>query len=266
MSENGRGCFISLEGISGCGKSTLAKKWLVPFLSSIGVTSVHNAEPTSANAFGIAIRMAIERQTFGTEHIQDLKREIVHLLGKIDPFDGSEALSHYLRHLAHIPKKLERCEPLSELDRQFLFLADGALDILGTIVPKLESGIFVIQDRFHLSGAAYGSAKGELTPQEIYNWRLVLLRQKHIVPDITFFIDVAPETACERLNASGKTIDLYEGLESLRRVRTQYEEAIRVVNALEKEKSNIIRVNGENSLESVCEEVKCALLERGFLR
>ena len=59
MSE--KGCFISLEGISGCGKSTLAKKWLVPFLSSIGIESVHNAEPTSANAFGIAIRMPIAR-------------------------------------------------------------------------------------------------------------------------------------------------------------------------------------------------------------
>ncbi len=266
MSEKGRGYFISLEGISGCGKSTLAKKWLVPFFTGLGIESVHNAEPTSANAFGIAIRMAIERQTFGAEHIQNLKREIVHLLGKIDSFDGSEALSRYLRHLAYIPKKLERHESLSELDRQFLFLADGAMDILGTIIPKLESGVFVIQDRFHLSGAAYGSAKGELTPREIYDWRLVLLRQKHIVPDITFFIDVAPETACKRLNASGKTIDLYEGLESLRRVRTQYEEAIQVVNAFEKEKSNIVRVNGENSLESVCEEVKRALLERGFLQ
>ena len=265
MNGKNRGLFISLEGISGCGKSTLAKKWLVPLLEIAGIKSIHNAEPTSANAFGIAIRMAIERQTFGAEHIQNLKREVVHLLKKIDPFDGSEKLSAYLHHLAGIPKKLERCEPLSELDRQFLFLADSALDVLETIVPTLTSDVWVIQDRFHLSGAAYGSAKGELTPLEIYEWRIALLRKKHIVPDITFFIDVAPETACRRLNTSGKTIDLYEGLESLRRVRTQYEEAIRMVGAIEKEGGAIIRVNGELSLERVCEEVRLALLTCGAL-
>lgn len=260
-----RGLFISLEGISGCGKSTLAKKYIVPFLKSRGIESVHNAEPTSANAFGVAIRMAIERQTFTAEHVSNLRRAIVSLLHEADPFNGTKELSDYFYDLAEIPDMLERCESLTELDRQFLFLADGVLDITKTIVPTLELGTWVVQDRFHLSGAAYGSAKGELTPADIYRWRAIVLRKKHIVPDLTFFISTSPETAVQRLRESGKTIDLYEGLESLRRVKMQYEEAMHVIGDIEGEKSNIICVNGELSLEHVFAEVKLALAMRGFI-
>lgn len=260
-----RGLFISLEGISGCGKSTLAKKYVVPFLKSRGIEGVHNAEPTSANAFGIAIRMAIERQTLTAEHVGNLRRAIVTLLHESDPFNGTKELSDYFYDLAEIPDMLERCEPLTELDRQFLFLADGVMDIKKTIVPALESGTWIIQDRFHISGAAYGSAKGELTPADIYKWRAIVLRKKHIVPDLTFFINISPETAVRRLRESGKTIDLYEGLESLRRVKAQYEEALRVIGDIEGEKNNVVRINGELSLEHVFAEVKMTLAMRGFI-
>lgn len=266
MNANGtRGLFISIEGISGSGKSSLAKKLLVPFLQDLGITSAYNAEPTSANAFGIAIRMAIERQTFAAAPIKNVERAIVRLLHATNAFDADEKHKEYFYRLAGIPEKLERGESLTELDRQFLFLADSFLDVRDTIVPKLESGIWVVQDRFHLSGPAYGSAKGELTAQEIYEWRPAILRDMHIIPDITFFIDVIPETAAERLYTSGKTIDLYEGLESLRRVSVQYEKAIRVVEACEGKKSVILYVNGDRPLHGVFEEVKYTLLERRLI-
>lgn len=266
MGTNGtRGLFISLEGISGCGKSTLAKKLLVPFLQSRGIESVHNAKPSSANAFGLAIRMVIERQAFTATQVSNLRHAIVTLLHESDPFNGTKEVSDYFYDLAEIPDMLEQGEPLTELDRQFLFLADEATDITKIIVPKLESGTWVIQDRFHLSGAAYGSVKGELTPADIYKWREVVLREKIIVPDITFFIEVSPETACERLRESGKIIDIYEGVESLRGVSVQYEKAIAVASNREGEKNNVVRVNGELPLEGVFAEVRRALEAKGLI-
>lgn len=265
MNANKRGVFVSLESISGGGKSTLAEKWLVPFLETAGINCVRNAEPSSANAFGITIRMAIEHRIFAPEHIKNLSREIVRLFKVAHSSGKNQKVSDYFRMLAGIPEKLERNESLTELDRQFLFLADSFFDVTEIIVPQLNRGNWIVQDRFHLSGPAYGSAKGELTIKEIYEWRSTVLRERHIVPDITFFIDVSPETAVRRLKASGKVIDLYEGSESLRKIRTQYENAILLVGALEGKRSKVVRVNGELPIEQVFEEIKRALEEKGLV-
>lgn len=263
--NNKQGTLLSFEGISGCGKSTLIKRWLAPFLKERGVNCIYNAEPTSANAFGIAIRKAIERQSFEAIHIKNLMLEIVRLFKVAHALGKDEKLSQYFYVLAGIPEKLENGERLSELERQFLFLADSFFDVTDTITPALEEGLWVLQDRFHFSGPAYGSAKGELTIKEIYDWRPVLFRARHIVPDLTFFIDVSPETAVQRLKISGKVIDLYEGSESLRKIKIQYEEALRLISVIEQKQNNVVRLNGEFSANAVFEEAMLALKERGLV-
>ena len=136
-----------------------------------------------------------------------------------------EKAKEFLRNLDRICTKLESGKTLTELERQLLFLADRCLDLHETIMPALNAGKWVVQDRYDLSNFAYGSAHGA-SMEELYEWHKAILGKDYLVPDMTFFISLPPEVAAARLKHSGKPIDLHEGLESLKKVDEQYTRAI----------------------------------------
>jgi dTMP kinase len=74
-------------------------------------------------------------------------------------------------------------------------------------------------------------------------------------PDVNIFIDVRPETSMERLRASRESMEMYETLENLRRVRDKYMEAFDRLRGEE----NIVIIQGEDAPEQVREAIWTAV-------
>jgi dTMP kinase len=128
---------------------------------------------------------------------------------------------------------------------QALYLADGINTINKEILPNLKKGIDVICDRYSLSAYAYGSVGAD------YNW-LKNSFDVFINPDITFFLDV-PVTECvKRLQKEKESLELYENENILNRVYNNY---LRAINDF-KEQHNIVKINGNQSIEKVSEDIK----------
>jgi len=122
----------------------------------------------------------------------------------------------------------KRFSPEKELE---LFILDRIEDVEKNILPKLNSGISVIMDRYYYSNVAYQGALG-IDPEEI------LRRNQEIAPkpDLTILLDVSPEKALERLRKR-KGLTPFEDVNYLEKVRRIYlsikSDEIRVVNAEE---------------------------------
>ena len=114
---------------------------------------------------------------------------------------------------------LETVRGLSSLSPDtlaLLFAADRSEHILHDIRPALESGIHVICDRFIYSNLAY---QGETIPQKtIFAYNSQFLLQ----PDLTVFIDTSPEECTRRIISSRKSLELFDGVERARSIRTEY--------------------------------------------
>ena len=131
-----------------------------------------------------------------------------------------------------------------------LFVADRLDHLLNKtngILKKLEEGFTVISDRYYFSSYAYHGAHMEMDwVIEANSLSAGLLR-----PDINVFIDITPETGMNRLNKERSSIELYETLENLKKVRTKYYEAFDQL----KSKENIFITDGNRSPEIVAAEI-----------
>lgn len=100
----------------------------------------------------------------------------------------------------------------------FLFMADRACHT-DEIIGMVEDGRTVVCDRYYASTLAYQSA-GD-TPVDIdllkdLNGRVT------VEPDITFLLDIDPETGMGRVTGRGEDISKFERLDFQRRVRDRY--------------------------------------------
>jgi len=131
-----------------------------------------------------------------------------------------------------------------------LFVADR-LDHLQNsnngILQKLEEGYTVLCDRYYLSSYAYQGAHVDMHwVIEANRLSVELLR-----PDLNIYIDITPEISMQRLHSNRSDIEIFENLENLKKVYTAYQKAFDLVNQQEK----IVRINGNQTLEMVADEV-----------
>ena len=127
-----------------------------------------------------------------------------------------------------------------------LFLADRLDHIenpVNGMLGYLEKGTSVISDRYYLSSYAYHSSHVPL------DWVIAANAEcaKLLRPDLTFFIDIAPEESLDRLKKGRAFLDLFENLDRLKSVRVNYMRAMERVQAEE----NIVRVDGNQSEEAI---------------
>jgi len=128
-----------------------------------------------------------------------------------EPFDGP--IGGFIR-LA-LGKRLK----IDNQTLQLTFSADRSDHLLAEngIIDRLKQAWIIICDRYSPSTPAYGYAAG----LDI-KW-LWALQSKFILPDLTFFLDLPPETCLERKKQSNFSLELYEELETLRKTREGYE-------------------------------------------
>jgi dTMP kinase len=113
----------------------------------------------------------------------------------------------------------EAMEPLAET---LLIFAARAHHVRRVIRPALESGIWVVCDRFHDATFAYqGAGKG--VPADLIE-RLSEAAHPDLRPDRTLVFDCSYEIARKRLSGSGKKLDRFEREDEafFERVRNAY--------------------------------------------
>jgi len=131
-----------------------------------------------------------------------------------------------------------------------LFTADRLDHLLNEtngIVKKLKEGYHVITDRYYFSSYAYNG--NHLSMDWVIHANS--LSAEILRPDLTVFIDVAPETCMERIMANREGIEHYETLDNLISVRSKYYEAFDLLQSEEK----IWKVNGDGETEVITNEI-----------
>jgi dTMP kinase len=99
-------------------------------------------------------------------------------------------------------------EPMDPLAETLLIFAARAHHVRKVIRPALESGSWVVCDRFHDATFAYqGAGKG--VPLELIE-RLGAAAHPGLTPDRTLVFDCTYEVARQRLGSSGKKLDRFE--------------------------------------------------------
>jgi len=143
-------------------------------------------------------------------------------------------------------------DSLAEL---FLYTADHAAHLADTVRPALEHDRVVVSDRYSDSRYAYQGASLAGRFEDPVGFIRGIHRPWTRPPDATLYLDVDPETAAERSDASDK----FETVDYLARVRENYE---RLVAA---EPDRFVRIDATQSREAVRTEVReclAALLSR----
>ncbi|MCL2287727.1 MAG: dTMP kinase [Candidatus Bathyarchaeota archaeon] len=135
-----------------------------------------------------------------------------------------------------IRKRLFEKERLPTAVEALLFAADRIEHVQQVIVPALQEGKIVISDRYVYSSLAYqGSAGLSL------DW-IETINNTAKNPDLSIFIDVAPETVLERLKRKKSVM---ENLQTQRRVHEIYLKYV--------EKGLLKRVDGSKDKNAVLE-------------
>lgn len=161
------------------------------------------------------------------EYLKARGREVV--LGK-EPTLDSAAGKEIVEVLTH--KKDMEPEKLQEL-----FVVDRKEHLVNAILPAIESGAIVVEDRYSMSTFAFGSVSCDL------EW-LIELNKGLPWPDATFILKVRPEVSLERISKRGKPAEFFEKLEKLEKVSKAYD-------ILATRFPNCFVIDGEKSVEEV---------------
>lgn len=126
-------------------------------------------------------------------------------------------------------------------DRLDHILADDGLKDL--IYNKRK---VVLCDRYYMSSYAYQGVETEL------GWIMEINGQavNELKPDCHIFIDITPELAMERLK-SRTNFDIYEKLESLKKIYENYHRVIDMIKARE----NIVIIDGSKDLDEINDDI-----------
>lgn len=134
---------------------------------------------------------------------------------------------------------------VEESSLALLFAADRLDHNHNKITPILEKGDFVICDRYVWSSLAYQSLSNDLA------W-VKEINKNALVPDLTIFIRVRPETSLKRIHDSRFKTEIFETKEILAKVLANYE---RIFEQCQNRGQKVIKIDGEQSPQSVQNDI-----------
>lgn len=167
--------------------------------------------------------------------------------------------------LAETLRTLILNEPMDPLTEALLVFAARRDHVVRVIEPALARGDVVLCDRFTDATFAYQGAgrsfdKAQLSTLEQWVQGQPAGRADELLqPDLTFWFDLAPEQAAERL-AGARLPDKFESqpVEFFRRVASGYAE--RAASA-----RRFVRIDASQSRDQVWQQVEAALVQRGVV-
>ncbi|MDZ7725365.1 MAG: dTMP kinase [candidate division KSB1 bacterium] len=138
---------------------------------------------------------------------------------------------------------------MSSITELLLYEAARAQLVEETIKPALADGRFVICDRFYDSTTAYQGYARQLDLDIVEHANQI--GSCGLVPDYTFYIDMKPDKALDRLTRSKTKQDRMEaeGIRFQTRVRLGY------LDIAKQYPDRFMVVNGDNSVETVHKEI-----------
>lgn len=137
-------------------------------------------------------------------------------------------------------------KPKSMLEFQEWYVRDRLYHLEKIVIPELNQGCTVVTDRYWLSTLAYGIAAG-IDKSELIKLHENILKDKFILPDITFITDVATDIAARRIRKKHEEKTLFEkDIPFLKNVRFAYID-LRIHGEFE----NIYLVDGNRSVDEV---------------
>ena len=141
--------------------------------------------------------------------------------------------------------KSEMEESLEDNVFPYLFAADRRDHLDREILPALESGQFVIADRYYHSSLAYqGLSVGLPLVAE--------LNAQFRAPDITFFLYLSPEVSFERVQLRGLPVERFETLDRLRSVADSYQT---VLAHCRSRGEQILTIDASKSIEEIHQQI-----------
>jgi dTMP kinase len=143
-------------------------------------------------------------------------------------------------------------QPVDATTLGLLFAADRADHLQREIEPALARGAVVVSDRYYHSSLAYQSDPGDHAG---FDW-VRLLNGRARRPDLTLLLEVPVDVAAARRAADGRPDELFDRLETQRRVAEGYR---RVVAALGGEE-RIEVLDGTQPLDAVAAQILARVL------
>ena len=115
------------------------------------------------------------------------------------------------------------------------------------IEKMLADGVDVICDRYYYSSLAYQGSETDAAWVRDMNLNCPEIRR----PDLCIFLDLTPEQSMERIGKGRVTVEIYENVERLSRVREQF---FSVFDSL-RQTDRICVVNAARPIEQIHEEI-----------
>lgn len=136
--------------------------------------------------------------------------------------------------------------PIQDQVLPYLFVADRKDHVSRLIKPKLNSGFFVVTDRYYHSSLAYQATSIGLE-------EVAKLNAAFPQPHITFFLYLDPEASFERVQLRGLPVERFETLDRLRSIAEAYQTALDY--CVQERNEKIIWIDATQSIEEMHEQI-----------
>ncbi len=155
-----------------------------------------------------------------------------------------------------IREVLKKNVEVSKESLPYLFSADRAEHVFGKdgILTNIENGKIVVSDRYLFSSVAYQSIS---SPRET----IISLNGYFPLPEIVFFINTPIEEAIKRVSAR-KDQELFDDESLQKKILDNYIEIFDYY----REKTNIVIINGNDTVESILQKELFILKEFGIVK
>ena len=174
---------------------------------------------------------------------QQLKHDGVDLVCTKEP--GGSTIAARVRDIL-VDKETKNMDYITET---LLYAACRSQHLHDFIIPNLNEGKVVISDRYVDSSYVYQGIARNLGLDQVMAINSLVVKDH--MPDLTIYIDIAPEKCLARLRKARKAgvkIDL-ESLDFYNRVREGY----LIINQLFKDR--VVKINGDQPLEKLAKEI-----------
>ena len=143
-------------------------------------------------------------------------------------------------------------QPVDSTTLGLLFAADRADHLQREVEPALARGAIVVSDRYYHSSLAY---QGDPDDPAAFEW-VRRLNGRARRPDLTLLLEVPFDVAAARRAADGRPDELFDRLETQRRVAEGYRRVVAALGASER----LEVLDGTRPLDVVAEDILTRVL------